>query len=133
MPRQQYILRVYTNGTQEIVDTTWCIRKITYNTGDIVWMKEDKVIAIQPHDSAGRILKYADDDLFRINSVKLEKLSHEAETYLKKKEVLKNLEANPHCYDLSLRTLFKHFGVKLPEITKDIVLKFLNITPNKSK
>lgn len=131
LPRQQYVLREYTNGGQEIIDAIWCIRKITYNTGDIVWMKNDQVIAIRPHDMNGIVLKYTDDNLFRINSIALPKLTLEAETYLRKQEVLKNLENNPHHYDRGLMKLFEKWGIEFLEVNKAVVLKFFSIAAGK--
>lgn len=131
LPQQQYVLREYTNGGQEIIDTIRCLRKITYNTNDIVWMKNDQVIAIQPHDSNGIVLKYTDGNLSRINSISLHKLTCEAEAHLQQQEVLKNLEKNHHHYDVGLSKLLEMWGVQLPEMNKAVVLKFFNITPSK--
>lgn len=133
LPRQQYVLRGYTNGGQEIIDTIWCLRKITYNTGDIVWMKNDQVIVIQPYDMNGIVLKYTDDNLARINSISFPKLTHETETHLRKQEVFKNLEKNSHHYDMGLMKLFDKWNVQLPEVNKAVVLKFFNITAAKEK
>jgi len=94
-------------------------------------MKEEQVIAVQPHDGNGIVLKYTDDNLSRINSISFPKLTRETEIYLQKQEVLKNLEKNSHHYDRSLMKLFSKWGVELPEMNKAVVLKFFNITSGK--
>jgi len=133
MPKQQYVLREYTNGGQEIICTSGFYRKITYNTGDIVWMKMDKVIAIKPHDYNGRVLKYTDDILYRIDALSLPKLTPQAEAHLYKQWVTKSLEKDAHFFDAKLLSIFKRMQVPITEITKDIVLRFHNILPNKEK
>ena len=85
MPRQQFLLREYISSGREILCTIGCIRKIIYNTGDIIWMKNDKVIAVSPKDHHGHIIKYTDDILIEIDAVKFPELTNEAKTYLNRK------------------------------------------------
>lgn len=87
--RQQFILREYPNGGEEYIDTIWCMRKIVYNTGDVVYLKEDKVIAVKPHDHNGRVLKYTEDNLTMLDSLSLPKLTRQARLSFQKQVDLK--------------------------------------------
>lgn len=95
---QQFVLRTYPNGGQEVIDTTEGVRKITYglrfegakkltfDAHETIWMnREGRVLAVQTYD--GLMRRYEGGDLcytLPIDMVALKKPTIEAERYLLK-------------------------------------------------
>lgn len=133
---QQFLLKRFSNGSIEILDTIHLLRKITFNTGDIVYLREETVIGIVPHDMNGIVLKYLSDAEFLsstlyLDAIQLPKLSREAETFLNKQEVLTNLKNNEKHYDSVFLAFFKKLSVPITTISKELILRFFNIKETK--
>lgn len=114
----EYNIKVYDNGASVI--TSGNRSKTTYNTKDIVYKKDDAVVGVVVSD--GR-LAFGERDLM-LDIVQVPRPTNELASYLKKKEVLKNLHSNPNYYDDYVRSFIKG-GVE--KMTPDIVKKFFDI------
>jgi hypothetical protein len=133
--KQQYILREYPNGAQEFIDTIRCMRKITYHNGDVIWMKEEKVIAVQPHDGHGIVLRYSDDSLIMLDSLSLPKITREAKQHLQRERILQSLKTDPEYYTARLKKVFAKMGIdpEKVQVNSNTVKKFLGISESKEK
>jgi hypothetical protein len=124
-PRLQFIIRQYKNGATEIIDTIECARKTTYANGDVIYMKEENVLAIKPHDFNGRMLTYTADALDEtrmIDYVQLKPLSIEAKKRLTKRDISKN----PDRFIPWMQKLFDGWKIET-RVDRKTVLKFFGM------
>jgi hypothetical protein len=113
--RSQYIIREYSNGAREVVDTIRFHRKIIYNNlnknnqfadGDTVWFVNDKVVAVCPNGGTKKVY----DELYAVlplDHVVFPVIGREASEYHHKQTVMENLRQNPKHYDDHLSELMK--------------------------
>lgn len=129
--KQEYILREYDSGGKEVICTEYAPhplhgavqldanRKVVYNTGDVVYFLNDKVVAIVPYDCnllrwpmvdwvkqpdgsyKPEACKVADTHV--LDGVEFPKKTQEASDHERKESVLRNLNRNPHYYDSYIR------------------------------
>lgn len=106
--KSQYIVREFDNAAIEIVYTTLNLRKITYDTGDVVYF--DRTVVGPNNDLRGAVVKIithdgitiGNYDTASIDNIPLQtqgSFTQEAIQFNRQKRVLKNLQRDRHHYD----------------------------------
>ena len=133
MIKAEYLVREYSNGAEEIVrcscmecaklDPSFVTRKVTYNTGDVVYFLGQQVVSIIPYDTGIRWPNCENPDTSELDFSRAKK-TNEAELYHKKLKIAKDLDKDPHCYDDYVKTFLKDDSIK---ITEEIVRRFFDL------
>lgn len=138
-PKHCFVLKTFPNGGEEVYDAISQRRKITYSSGDVVFFQEGasgsatKVIAISPHDWSGRMMRYSDEDISFLSSVRFDKGTREAQEYRLKQKVAAELAKDEKAYEVPLLALFKAWGVEVSQAGKAVAMKFFGMKEEKQQ